>query len=124
MQFAHIALRAILLRGVSREGLGRTLLRSHLLPVARLSVAPSCCAGKRVDEVAGVDVCPVASSETKVLYGDVTRLLAFGLEVIRHFIDTIWPLARHQPELDEAQPCAQGHKARIVAQLTHSGMEQ
>src|SRR6185295_12501301 len=51
-------------------------------------------------------------------------LLAFGLEVVRYLIDAVGPFAGRQPEFDEAQPRAEGHETRILANLGHAVPEQ
>src|SRR5262249_3277896 len=70
------------------------------------------------------DRCPGKASEPEFLYRNVARLLACGLDVIGHVVDALGTLTRRQPELDETQPCAQGHEARIVAQLRHARVKE
>ena len=39
--------------------------------------------------------------KSKVLFGDMLRLLALGFEIVRDLVDTIGPFARRHPVLDE-----------------------
>src|SRR5678815_6004181 len=61
----------------------------------------------------------VVGSEPEALRGDVTYLLAFGLEVVRDGVDAIGPQVRRQPEVDETEARAQVREPRTVAQLGH-----